>query len=150
MSQRHDEALRAVLREHDDVVWTLREASQIMRRGAPGRPNFDSERLQTAIVTAGDAYALLLIATAEGFLREYLLGIGIDIGREPKLRRLIEQSYRELNRSSTGATLHPQARGEMYDLCANRNSYAHGRGRNVFPTVARVQVILSKYLHRFP
>ena len=57
------------------------------KRGAPGNPGYDSARLDEAIVTLGDAYALLLIATAEAFLREYLTSLPVTIVDEPSWRR---------------------------------------------------------------
>jgi hypothetical protein len=81
VSQRHDTAFAGIRQEHDDVVAALKEVGRRKKRGAPGFPGFDPLRLEAAIATAGDAYALLLIATGEAFLREYLASVG---GRHPR------------------------------------------------------------------
>jgi|SRR5438067_1355598 hypothetical protein len=150
MSQRHADAFRAIRREHDDVVVALMRANRGRKRGAPGVPAYDPQRLEAAIATAGDAYALLLIATAEGFLRGYLRSIGISIPAEPRLSRLIDQSFRELNHRSTGIQIRPADRQAMHELRASRNRYAHGHGTSVFPTVPRVEETVSRFLSPFP
>ncbi|MFN3649300.1 MAG: hypothetical protein ACK47B_06930 [Armatimonadota bacterium] len=149
MSQRHQAAFKAIRREYDDVVAALNSAAREKKRGTPGVPHYDPERLAAAIATAGDAYALLLIATAEGYLREYLLSIGISLGSEPKLSTLISKSYKEINQRTSSVQLRPSERQEMDDLRVCRNRYAHGHGREVFPSVPRVEGIVSRFLRPF-
>lgn len=150
MSQRHDDILRAIRLEHDDVVAALKQAGGGTKRGAPGRPTYDPRRLEVAIASADDAYALLLIATAEAFLREYLASLGIAIGPEPKLSMLIDKSTKELNARSLGLAVLPEDRRKVHDLRVNRNTYAHGHSRAAFPSVPRVQDTLSRFLFPFP
>jgi hypothetical protein len=150
MSVRHHAAFEAIRREHDDVVAALKNARRGKKRGAPGNPAYDPQRLEAAIATAGDAYALLLIATAEGFLRQYLQSVGTEIGSEPKLSMLIDKSFKELNGQPTGILLRPEDKREMHDLRVIRNHYAHGRGTGVFPPVPAVQRVVSRFLSPFP
>ena len=78
MSKAHEAVFDGIRREHDDVVAALREFAKSKRQGLPGYPAFDPSRLPAAVATADDAYALLLIATAEGFMRDYLISEGVD------------------------------------------------------------------------
>ena len=64
MSVRHSEIFRAIRREHDAVVTALKQAQASKKRGSPGVPAYAFE-LESALATAGDAYALLLIAAGE-------------------------------------------------------------------------------------
>jgi hypothetical protein len=150
MSKRHTDAFEAIRREYDDVVAALKIAGGGKKRGSPGVPAYNPQRLEAAIVTAGDAYALLLIATAEGFLREYMQTARIQIGAEPKLSTLIDRSFKELKKELGGNPLLPAAKTEMHDLRVNRNEYAHGYGMQVFPSVPRVQAVVSRFLSPFP
>lgn len=150
MSHRHGDAFRAIRREYDDVVAALKLASQSTKRGAPGAPGYDPIRLEAAIATAGDAYCLLLIATAEAFLRDYLGGIGIAVGAEPKLSTLIDKSAKEFNCRSVGFRIRADDRSLMHDLRVSRNEYAHGHGRSVFASVPKVESVVSKFLAQFP
>jgi|SRR5579862_7251419 len=150
MSRRHDEAFGTIRAEHDTVVAALKQGQTGKKRGSPGLPGYDPLRLGAAISTAGDAYALLLISTAEAFLREYLTSIGVSLSDEPKLSMLIDKSVKELNRRSTGVVLRPEEKVPMHDLRAMRNSYAHGHARTIFPSVPRVEVTLSRFMSPFP
>jgi hypothetical protein len=150
MSQHHADALRTIRREHDDVVAALKQVSGNKNRGAPGVPAFDPTRLEAAIATAGDAYALLLIAATEGFLREYLDGVGVVYGERAGLIELVDRAARELNARSTLFRLRPDERAPMRSLAASRNQYAHGRRTGVFPTVPRVEAAVSRFLHPYP
>ena len=150
MSQHHHEVFEAIRDEYEDVVAALQKASGGKKRGTPGRPAYNPERLPTAIVTAGDAYALLLIATAEAFLREYLSNMGVAIRQEQTLSTLINQSAKELNGRSPGTPIRSVEKELMHSLRVNRNAYAHGHGRSVFPSVARVVSIVSRFLSPFP
>ncbi len=150
MSARHDAAFRAIRREHDDAVAALKLALGGTKKGTPGLPGYNPARLDAAIATAGDAYALLLIASAEAFLRDYLLSIGVDLGAEPKLSTLIDKATKELNLRTTGVKLRPEDRVSMHSLRTSRNEYAHGHGRSVFPSVPRVESVVSKFFSPFP
>ena len=150
MSDHHHDVFTAIRREYDDVLVALRNALRSEKRGAPGNPAYDPKRLTGAIETAEDAYSLLLIATAEGFLRQYLQSLNVDVGNEPKLSMLIDKSFKELNERSSGIQLHPDVRREMHDLRAMRNHYAHGHGTGSFLPVAVVQRVVSRFLSPFP
>ena len=121
-----------------------------LKKGTPGNPGYDPARLDEAIVTMGDAYALLLIATAEAFLREYLTSLPVAIGELPKLDMLINKSVRELNARSVGTQVRSDDKLPMHNLRVARNTFAHGHGRSVFPSVGRVQGIVSKFFGPFP
>jgi hypothetical protein len=146
MSQRHTEAFRAIRREYDDVVAVLTQARRGRRRGAPGIPAFDPKRLDAAIATVGDAYALLLIAIAEGFLHEYLQSIGIRVGDNWALGPLIVKSFAEWNKRSTGMHLPTAHKQPMHELRVSRNRYAHGQGISAFRSVGHVESTVSRFL----
>jgi len=150
MSQRHDEAFRGIRREHDDVVAALKLTAASSRRGAPGYPTFDSSRLASAITTAGDAYSLLLIASSEAFLRQYLDSIGVRLGADPRLATLIDRSAKEMNRRAGRLAIRPLDRQAMHSLRESRNAYAHGHEREVFPSISRVEATISRFLFPFP
>src|SRR5687768_2873786 len=96
MSKRHVEVLRQIQREYDNVVTALDLARRWTKKGAPGSPHYDPTDLDDAIETAGDAYSLLLIATAEGFLRQYLESIQVTGHSHRGLDHLIRKATREL------------------------------------------------------
>lgn len=150
MSARHDETFRATRREHDDAMAALKLAQRGRKKGTPGLPACDPARLDAAIATAGDAYALLLIATAESLLREYLVSVNVQLGAEPKLSTLIDKAYKEMNLRTTGVKLRPDEKATMHNLRESRNAYAHGNGRSVFPSVPRVESVVSKFFNPFP
>lgn len=132
------------------MIAALKEASRSKKRGAPGVPHFDPRRLELAIATAGDAYALLLIATAEGFLRQYLKSVSVRVRDDAGLSQLVDQAARELNRRSTGVRLRPADREPMHVLRLSRNEYTHGHRTGVSPSVPRVQAVPARFLHPFP
>jgi len=150
MSERHDEVFRAIRLEHADAVAALKKAKEGKKRGAFGVPAYDPARLEAAIATADDAYALLLIANAEAYLREYLVFLRIGIGEEPRLSMLIDKSTKEINHRSIGIQIRPADKIPMHNLRVSRNTYAHGHGRNVFPSVPKVEAIVSRFLSPFP
>ena len=132
------------------MVAALRTARGNPKKGSPGLPQYDPARLQAAIATAGDAYALLLIATTEAFLREYLTNIAIPIGDEPKLATLIDRSVKALNARSGRTAVRADEKLSMHSLRVARNAFAHGHGRSVFPSVPKVQEIVSRFFGPFP
>jgi hypothetical protein len=137
--------------EHADVVTALSKMSESKKRGAAGNPSYHPWRLGAAIATAGDAYALLLIATAEAFLREYLAAVGaISVAAEPTLGTVINRAAKELNSRTGRHVIRPADKIPIDDLRAKRNAYAHGHGRSVFPSVPKVEETLCKFLDPFP
>lgn len=151
MSRRHDEAFDGIRREHADVVTALSKMSESKKRGAAGNPSYDPLRLDAAIATADDAYSLLLIATAEAFLREYLVALGaISVTAEPTLGTVISRATKELNAQTGRRVIRPADKIPIDDLRVKRNAYAHGHGRSVFPSVPKVESILCRFLDPFP
>jgi len=154
LSARHNAAFELVRLEHDSVVSGLALLSKSKKSGAPGNPNFSRDRVEAGIASAGDAYALLLIAVGEGFMREYLVLAGVRIGEEPKLSSLIDQSVKQL--CDGMSKQQKRAQRNMIDVPAvhslrqNRNDYAHGHERNVFPSIGKVESILGKFFGPFP
>jgi hypothetical protein len=76
MSDAHKDAFESIKDEHRVVTDLLKYASEKSRKAKTGRnptlsslPSVDPTLIETAIATANDAYALLLIATAEKFGR---------------------------------------------------------------------------------
>jgi hypothetical protein len=149
VSQRHNEALEVIRREYDDVVSSLKGAAARNKRGAPGNPAFDPNALEIAVATATDAYALLMIATAESYLREFLLSRGISL-LEPKLSILIDRAVKELNLSAGTTKIRPADKAAIHNLRESRNLYAHGHARHVFPSVAKLENTLGKFFGPFP
>jgi hypothetical protein len=150
VSVRHSEAFRTIRGEYETVAAALRQAQKSKKKGLSGVPDYDPARLDSALSTAGDAYALLLIATAEGFLRDYLLSLQLPIGPEPKLSTLIDKAYKELNQRASGVKLRSEDRLAMHNLRQGRNQYTHGYRLSVFPSVAKVETVLAKFMSPFP
>lgn len=150
MSARHTAAFERIEQEHADVVAMLRLYAKADRRGLPGRPSFDSERAEVAADTAADAYALLLIATAEGFMRDYLDSISVPVGSRPELSSLIDRCRKEFNIRNPLIKIRAIDAEAVHALRRNRNVYAHGRGTSVFPAVPRVAAILAKFFDKIP
>lgn len=154
MSQVHDSAFESIRYEYDSVVSGLGLLSKSSAKGIPGNPAYSRDQVEAAIATSGDAYALLLVATAEGFLRDFLESQGIAIGDEPKLSSLVDQTTKQFCVGLVSSQKRAQRKaigvGEMHSLRTNRNDYAHGHGRNLFPTVPRVQAILSRFCRPIP
>ncbi|HLV81712.1 MAG TPA: hypothetical protein VKT32_15605 [Chthonomonadaceae bacterium] len=76
MSHVHLDEFDRIKREHPEVVRLLSSLARKGRKKKPGQkssltdlPAFDPIHIEAAIATANDAYALLLIATAERFMR---------------------------------------------------------------------------------
>jgi hypothetical protein len=157
VSQAHKDAFERVKLEHEAVVSLLRvSAVDKRRRGRPrkdpssGSPLQERALMETAAAAADDAYALLLIAKAEGFMRSYLAMLGIPLPAEPKLGTLIDQCRKEFNRREARHKIHPDAAAELHDLRRRRNTYAHGEGSSVFPSVGRIVTVLGRFFNDLP
>jgi len=92
MSHAHKDEFERIKREHEAVVTllsTLAKKRQKVKAGQKGQlsglPLSDPDLLEAAVATANDAYALLLMARSEGFMRAYIDSLGIPLGAEPKL-----------------------------------------------------------------
>lgn len=110
----------------------------------------DTDIAEAAIATANDAYALLLIARCEGFMRDYLVSLGIVLEREPKLSSLIDRTRKLFNQSGPRIPIRRDTTQDVHDLREQRNAYAHGYGSSVFPPVARMTVILGRFFDQLP
>jgi hypothetical protein len=147
MSKVHEEAFDRIKQEYRDVISGLEVAAKIRKRGQRGNPRFDPLGIEPAINTAGDAYALLLIATAEAFMREHLVSAGKRLPDEPKLSTLIDMCRKEHNRDHPASKIPREYAQELHNLRVQRNQYAHGQGTAVFPSVARVAATLGRFFH---
>ena len=107
--------------------------------------NINADNIASALATANDAYCLLLIATAERFLRDYLTSQGI-LPQQPSLNTLINQSVRIFN--AAGPPI-PITKSDVH-LRDRRNEYAHGQRTSVFPSVRKVVVMLGRFFDRLP
>ncbi len=152
MSYRHQNSFDAIAREHDQVaklLSALARKGRKTRTGSKGKlaalPSFDPVIIEAAIVTADDAYALLLIATAEGFMREYLTLMRVRVGDEPSLNTLINKCRKEFNKTKPKVKITPDTEIDLHNLREQRNRYAHGLGTSAFPAVAQVVRILQKF-----
>jgi hypothetical protein len=157
MSVAHNNTFERIRIEHEEVVRLLREQARSggarpARRKDPstGLPTPRNIVLEGAVASANDAYALLLIATAEGFMRAYLAALGVPLGREPKLNTLIDKCRKECNARSGGTSIHQSTAAEVHSLRDQRNNYAHGVASAVFPTVPRVAMVLARFFDRIP
>ena len=110
----------------------------------------DTDIAEAAIATANDAYALLLIARCEGFMRDYLVSLGIVLEREPKLSSLIDRTRKLFNQSGPRIPIRRDTTQDVHDLREQRNAYAHGYGSSVFPPVAGMTVILGRFFDQLP
>ena len=157
MSQRHQDRFDTIKDEHEQVTGLL---SALARKGTKtglgrrGRlsplPPFSPAALQAAVGTANDAYALLLIATAERFLREYLASLGIAFPNDRQLHTLINKARKEFNGTNPRVPIAQAAADDFHNLRVQRNAYAHGHGPAGFPTVPRIVSIPGRFFHGIP
>lgn len=157
MSHVHLDEFDRIKREHAEVVRLLSSFARKGQKKKPGQksslsdlPAFDPIPIEAAIATANDAYALLLIATAERFMRAYLTSQGIPVGAEPKLSTLIDRCRKEFNKTNPRAPIRISDANEVQDLRRQRNEYAHSYGASVFPTIGRVVTILGRFFAPLP
>ena len=113
-------------------------------------PNIDPDNIESALATANDAYALLLIATAERFLRDYLTSQSIALPDDPKLDSLINQSRKVFNKKGPSIPMRLIDVQDMHRLREMRNAYAHGQRRSVFPSVRKVTEMLGRFFDYLP
>lgn len=157
MSAGHCAVLERISIEHQEAVRLLTAQARSSRQQrtphkdpSTGAPLSKSALYEAAVATANDAYALLLIATAEGFMRAYLRSLGVELGRDPKLTMLIDRSRKEFNKRTSRSRIHPSTVAAVHNLREQRNSFAHGRGPGVFPTVDKVARILGRFFAGIP
>ena len=157
MSQFHKEEFNRVRREYGQVVTLLTSfankppQTRAGQKGAGSKlPVYDTYLLQTAIATANSAYALLLIAKAEAFMRAYLDALSISLGPEPKLSMLIDKCRKEFNNTKPKIPISADSANNVHDLREQRNTYAHVYASSVFPPVARIVVILGRFFDQLP
>jgi|GEM_PF-5325674 len=154
MSDAHKNEFERIKREHDTVVSLLSfhaKKSQKAKKGQfSGLPFFAPDIIQAAVATANDAYALLLMARSEGFMRTYIDSQGILLRVEPTLNVLIDKCRKEFNNTDPMIPIRPNIAQDVHDLRVQRNAYAHGYGSSVFPPVARMVIILGKFFDQLP
>lgn len=156
MSYAHKNEFERIKLEHEAVVALLTAAARHKRRKAGIKSvddpaaAMDTDIAEAAIATANDAYALLLIARCEGFMRDYLVSLGIVLEREPKLSSLIDRTRKLFNQSGPRIPIRRDTTQDVHDLREQRNAYAHGYGSSVFPPVARMTVILGRFFDQLP
>jgi len=156
VSEAHKNKFDKIRREHAEVEALLTFAAQKGKNvnagdmtSVTGFPAYDAATIQTA-ANANDAYALLMVATAEGFMRGYLDSIGIDYGPEPKLNTLIDRCRKEFNKTNPRIKIRVMDAEKVHDLRRHRNSYSHGYGMRVFPTVPSVFMTLGRFFANIP
>ena len=154
MSAAHKEEFERIKRENRIVIDLLRFAAEKSRQGKIGRhpilsgiPSVDPMVIEAAIDTANDAYALLLIATAERFLRGYL---NVPLNERPDLNALIHKCRKEFNKTGPEKPIRPDSVRDINDLREKRNLYAHGRASSVFPSIGRVAEVLGRFFDSLP
>jgi hypothetical protein len=157
MSQAHKDAFERIKIEHQAVCGLLTQGARKPVAGGfqPKDPSTGAalsarDVMETAVATCNEAYALLLMATAEGFLRRYLDSIGVDLGPEPKLSMLIDKCKKEFNDTDQRLPIHDNAAADLHNLRQQRNNYAHGHGTGVFPPVAAVVTRLGRFFAEIP
>jgi len=156
VSYAHKNEFARILQEYEAVA-SLLSAAVRRRKRKPGTKMLDdpvaamdSAVAEAAITTANDAYALLLMARCEGYMREYLMSLGVPLDREPKLSTLIDRTRKEFNRSNPRIPIRPDIAAAVHDLREQRNAYAHGHGTNVFPPVDAMVVTLGRFFDQLP
>ena len=105
----------------------------------------DLDLIESAITTADDSYALLLLAKSESFMRTYLSNMNITYIREPSLGVLIDRCVKEFNMRNRPSQIYPNTVSQMQKLREQRNNYAHGHGSKVFSDVSTMVKILGRF-----
>ena len=149
MSEHHKETLARIRREYSDAVTALTFARTAILKGRKDAPVLDPDRLEAAAASANDAYALLLVATAERFLREYLSSGGLTLPKKPGLNNLVDQTRKHFNKAAK-QRIRLEDAGAVHDLRLDRNDYAHGYPNARFPGVARVAEVLGRFFTPLP
>ena len=158
MSYFHINELLRIQKEHRAIVDILNSFNK--KQTTPGKLKptiakmsvLDADGVGSAINSINDAYALLLIATAERFMRQYLqsLNLNAPIGSEPKLSALIEKCRKEFNKSKPRITIKPDEVRQMQNLRIQRNMYAHGDRLSVFPAINQIVQTLGIFFDKLP
>lgn len=154
MSHAHKDEFERIRLEHDVVVSFLtsevRKSQKAKSSKLPLSKQALQDNLEASIATANDAYALLLIATAEGFMRSYIDSLGIPLGSEPKLSVLIDRCRKEFKKTEPKIPIRTDIAEEVHDLRKQRNEYAHGYGSGRFPSVGRMVTTLGRFFDQLP
>ncbi len=157
MSQAHKNELLRIKNEYEEVAKLLSSLAQTKQKPSSLRkgqfstlPHFDRNFLESAKATADDAYALILIAKSEGFMRDYLRSLNILLGSEPKLSVLIDKCRKEFNKTEPKIRIQRENAQAMHDLREQRNSYAHGYGSNIFPPIGKIVYVLGNFFDQLP
>ena len=150
MSYAHQSEFTRIEGEFEDVKELLESYARAGKRTKKRLRNIDSGNIESALATANDAYALLLIATAERFLRAYLTSQGIRLPAGPNPGRWIDQCRNVFNSSVPQNPIRLNDAREMHNLREKRNAYAHGQSRSVFPSVRKVTEMLGRFFDHLP
>ncbi len=158
MSYIHINELLRIQKEHRAIVDILNSFNK--KQTTPGKLKpttakmsvLDADGVGSAINSINDAYALLLIAAAERFMRQYLQSLNLNspIGSELKLSALIEKRRKELNKSKPRITIKPDEVRQMQNLRIQRNMYAHGDRLSVFPAINQIVQTLGIFFDKLP
>ena len=150
MSYAHQNEFTRIEGEFEDVKELLESYASAGKHAKKRLRNIDLDNINSALATANDAYALLLIATAERFLRDYLTSQNIPLSDDPKLDRLINQSRRVFNRTGPRNPIRLNDVQDMHYLREMRDAYAHGQRRSVFPSCKKVATMLGRFFDHLP
>ena len=150
MSYTHQNELARIEGEFDDVKGLLESYASAGKGAKKRRRNIDPDNIESALATANDAYALLLIATAERFLRDYLTSQSIALPADPRLDSLINQARKVFNKTEPSIPIRLIDVQDMHRLREMRNAYAHGQRRSVFPSVRKVTEMLGRFFDYLP
>jgi len=154
MSHAHKDEFERIRLEHDVVVSFLtsevRKSQKAKSSKLPLSKQALQDNLEASIATANDAYALLLMATSEGFMRAYIDSLGINLGKEPKLRMLIDKCCKEFKKTNPQIPIYSETIRQVRDLCVQRNEYAHGHRLGGFPSIGSMVTTLGRFFDQLP
>lgn len=150
MSQEYKNEFVRIQREYLFVTRLLSNFLTNRSQNIPGFPNLDLDLIESAKITTDDSYALLLMTKSEGFMRTYLSTINISFDKEPSLGVLIDRCVKEFNMRNTPSQIYPNTVSQMQKLREQRNSYAHGHGRNLFSDISTMVRILGRFFEPLP
>lgn len=127
MSYAHKNEFERIKSEYEAVISLLAfhaKEGQKIKKGRKirlsGMSLHNPEILEAAAMNANDAYALLLIARAEGFMRVYLNSVNTPLSAEPKLSTLIDKCRKEFNNTKSKIPIHSDIVKALHDLREQR------------------------------
>lgn len=154
MSKEHSAVFDRIRVEYVTVKELLRIASSESKKVkihqkdlSSGQEYLKSDIMDEAINTLNDAYALILIAKAEAFVREYLQFQGVSLRKDPNLSYLIQRYRKEFNKVNPSNQITDEQFTGIDELRKQRNNYAHGYGTKAFVPVGTIVALLGKFFH---